>query len=170
MLMSKNPIEFNLSIFSFRTKYLGLVLIFLAFPFAYLYFWGGKPEIFNIKIFAIVTTYLETRFFVVSQTNILDELAAILFILGIALISFSKEKNEKHYFETLRIKALINAMYFTIIFWLLSFIFIYGMAIFIVSIFVFIVFLLSYNMLFRYYLLNDKKSGTILKSFSDEMD
>jgi hypothetical protein len=169
MLMSQNPVDIKLTIFPFRTKFLGLALMILALPFAYLYFWGGKPELFNIKIFAVVTTYQETRFFVVSQTNILDELAAILFIFGIALISFSKEKNEKQHFETFRIKALINATYFTIVFWLLSFIFIYGMAIFIVSIFVFIVFLLSYNLLFRYYLLKDKKAGGILKSLSDEV-
>jgi len=130
----------------------------LSLPFAYLYFWGGKPEIFNVKIFAIVTTYLETRFFVVSQTNILDELAAILFISGIALISFSKEKNEKEHFEALRIMALIKAMYFTMAFWLLSFLLIYGIAIFIVSFLVFIVFLLAYNLLFRFYLLKEKRS------------
>lgn len=150
--------ELNLSIFNFKAKIIGLALMVLALLFAYLYFWGGKPEVFNIKIFAIVTTYLETRYFVVSQTNILDELAAILLISGIVLFSFSKEKNEKKYFESLRIKALINAMYLTIAFWLLSFLFIYGMAIFIVSFSVFIVFLIMYNLCFRYYLLKDKKS------------
>ena len=120
--------------------------------------WGGKPEIFNIKVFAIVTTYLETRYFVISQTNILDELAAILFISGIALFSFSKEKNEKEHFEALRIKAFINAMYVTIAFWLTSFLFIYGMAIFIVSFLVFILFLIIYNIFFRYYLQKNKNS------------
>lgn len=150
--------KLNLSIFNFKAKIIGLALMALALLFAYLYFWGGKPEVFNIKIFAIVTTYLETRYFVLSQTNILDELAAILLISGIALFSFSKEKNEKEHFESLRIKALINAMYVTIAFWLLSFLFIYGMAIFIVSFSVFIVFLIVYNLCFRYYLLKDKKS------------
>lgn len=157
MLISKNSDELKLSLFPFKAKFLGLVFVFLSVPFAYLYFWGGKPEIFNIKIFAVVTTYLETRYFVISQTNMLDELAAILFISGIALISFSKEKNEKAHFEPLRIKALVKAMYFTIAFWLLSFLFIYGMAIFIVSFLVFIVFLFTYNLLFRFYLLKDKQ-------------
>ena len=158
MLMARNPKELQLSLFPFKAKFLGLAFVVLALPFAYLYFFGGKPEIFNVKIFAIVTTYLETRFFVVSQTNILDELAAILLISGVALISFSKEKNEKEHFDFLRIKALVNAMYFTIAFWLFSFLLIYGMAIFIVSFLVFIVFLLAYNSLFRFYLLKDKRS------------
>lgn len=150
--------ELKLSLFPFKAKFLGLAFVVLSVPFAYLYFWGGKPEIFNIKIFAIVTTYLETRFFVVSQTNILDELAAILVISGITLISFSKEKNENEHFEELRIKALINAMYLTVVFWLLSFLFIYGMAIFIVSFLVFIVFLFMYNLFFRNYLRKYKSS------------
>jgi hypothetical protein len=159
MLISGRFMDFKLSLFPFKAKFLGLAFVALALPFAYLYFWGGKPDIFNVKIFAIVTTYLETRYFVVSQTNILDELAAILFISGIALISFSKEKNEKEHFESLRIKALVNALYFTMAFWLLSFLFIYGIAIFIVSFLVFIVFLLAYNLLFRFYLLKEKRSA-----------
>jgi len=158
VLIPNSFVELRLSLFPFKAKFLGLTFMVLSLPFAYLYFWGGKPEIFNVKIFAIVTTYLETRFFVVSQTNILDELAAILFISGIALISFSKEKNEKEHFEALRIMALIKAMYFTMAFWLLSFLLIYGIAIFIVSFLVFIVFLLAYNLLFRFYLLKEKRS------------
>lgn len=161
MLEPRKAIESNLSVFPFKSKFLGLALMALALPFAYLYFWGGKPEIFNIKIFAIVTTYVETRYFVLSQTNILDELAAILFISGIALVSFSKEKYEQEHFETLRVKALINAMFYTLILWLLSFLFVYGMAIFIVSFFVFIVFLLIYNLLFRIYVLKDKKQNKV---------
>jgi len=129
----------------------------LSLPFAYLYFWGGKPEIFNIKIFAIVTTYLETKYFVVSQTNILDELAAIFLITGIGFVSFSKERDEKCNYNILRIKALINSLYFTILLWLISFLLVYGMAIFIVSFSIFIVFLFVYNLLFRLYLYQDKK-------------
>ena len=149
--------NFSLSIFPYRAKLWGFASIIGAIPFAYLYFWGGKPDFFKTKIFAIVTTYSETRYFVLSQTNILDELAAILLIIGLALVSFSKEKIEKEHYETLRSKALVNATVYTLIFWLLSFLFIYGMAIFIVSFFVFIVFLLIYNLLFRFYLLKDKK-------------
>lgn len=158
MLIPISFMEHRLSIFPFKAKFLGLAFMVLSFLFAYLYFWGGKPDIFNIKVFAIVTTYLETRYFVLSQTNILDELAAILFISGIALFSFSKERNEKEHFETLRIRAFINAMHVTIAFWLISFLFIYGMAIFIVSFLILIIFLLMYNIFFRYYLQKNKNS------------
>jgi hypothetical protein len=148
----------SLSLFPFRIKFLGLVLMILALPFAYLYFWGGKPEIFNIKIFAVITSYSETKYFVVSQTNALDELAAIFFISGMTLFSFSKEKIEKEHYELLRTKALINALYSTILLWLLSFIFIYGKIIFLISFLIFLIFLFIYNLFFRYYLLQSRKS------------
>ncbi len=148
--------EFKLSLFPFWTKFLGLALMLLALPFAYLYFWGGRPEIFNIKTFAVVTSYAETRYFVVAQTNALDELAAIFFLVGITLFSFSKEKTEKAYYESLRIKALIKALYITILLWVLSFLFIYGKVIFLVSFFIFVMYLFFYNLIFRYYLFKSK--------------
>jgi len=148
--------ELSLSLFPFRIKFLGLVLMILALPFAYLYFWGGKPEIFNIKVFAVITSYFETKYFVVSQTNALDELAAIFFISGMTLFSFSKEKTEKENYELLRTKALINALYSTILLWILSFIFIYGKTIFLISFLIFLVFLFIYNLFFRYYLLQGR--------------
>ena len=144
--------EFKLSLFPFWTKFLGLALMLLALPFAYLYFWGGRPEFFNIKTFAVITSYAETRYFVLSQTNALDEIAATLFLTGITLFSFSKEKTEKEYFEQLRVKALINALYLTMLLWVLSFLLIYGKVIFLVSFFIFLIFLLVYNLIFRYYL------------------
>jgi len=157
MLNAENSSELNLSIFPYKVKYIGLILMVLSVPLAYLYFWGGKPEIFNIKIFALVTTYLETKYFVVSQTNILDELAAIFLLAGIGLVSFSKEQNEKYNYNFLRIKALINSLFFTILLWLSSFLLVYGMAIFIVSFSIFVSFLLAYNILFQLYLHQDKK-------------
>ncbi len=155
--------ELKLAIFPSKAKFLGLALMILALPFGYLYFFGGKPEIFNIKVFAIITAYMETRYFVISQTNALDELAAMLFIIGITLVSFSKERVEKDHYELLRIKALVNALYITIIIWLLSFLFIYGVAIIIVSFLIFIIFLLLYNILFRYYLTKQRRKKYLNK-------
>lgn len=154
--------KISLSIFPYKIRFLGFAFIVSAIPFTYLYFWGGKPDIFKINIFALVTTYMETRYFVLAQTNILDELAAILFISGIALVTFSKEKTEHKHFENLRIKAVVNSIYITIIFWALSFLFVYGMAIFVVSFSVFILFLVTYNLLFRIYLYKEKMTNDAL--------
>ncbi len=160
--------ELKLSIFPSKARFLGLALMILALPFGYLYFFGGKPEIFNIKVFAIITSYMETRYFVISQTNALDELAAMLFIIGITLVSFSKERVEKKYYELLRVKALVNALFITILIWLLSFVFIYGVAIIIVSFLIFIIFLLLYNILFRYYLIKYRRGNISTNTSNNE--
>ena len=151
----------SLSVFNYKVKFLGLAFVILSIPFAYLYFWGGRPDFFKVPVFAIVSKYMETRYFVIAQTNILDELAAILLISGIALISFSKEKKEEEHFENLRIKALINALYITIGFWLLSFLFIYGITILFVSFFMLVLFLLTYNLLFRIYLIKNRRKNLL---------
>jgi len=120
--------------------------------FAYLYFYGGRPEWFTVKVFAVASIYLDARYFVLAQTNLLDELAAILFIIGIAVFSFSKEKTEDEALNSLRFKALLNSLYLTLILWVLVFLLIYGMAIFILSSLMMIIYLVVYNILFRYLL------------------
>ena len=144
-------------LFPYKAKFAGLACLLLAFPFAYLYFWGGRPEFFNTKVFALISVYLETRYMVVAQTNILDELAAVLLISGIALISFSREKTEKEYYNQLRINALIKSLFLTLLIWILSFLLIYGMAIILISSMMLIIYLICYNLLFRLYLIREWK-------------
>lgn len=144
-------------LFPHKTRFLGLILIFLSLPFGYFYFWGGKPDIFNIKVFAVVSAYIETRYLVVAQTNMLDELSAILLITGTGLFSFAREKKEENYYNDLRTKALIRSVYYTLGLWMLSFMLVFGVAIFIVSSCMFIFFLIIYNILFRYYIFRTKK-------------
>lgn len=154
----------KLAIFPYHIKFIGLALIILAMPFAYWYFFQGKPDILNIKIFAFVTTYSETRYFVWSQTNILDELAAVFFISGLSLVSFSIEKEEKQHYEALRQKALVRSLQISLILLIASFLVIYGVAIFVVCFLIFFLFLLIYNGLFRYYLVQDKKQKSLDQS------
>ncbi len=141
----------NVFLFPQRAKYYGLILILAALIFGYLYFWGGRPEAFNTKVFAIVSAYLESRYLTIVQTNMLDELAAILFIGGLTLFSFSKQKHETEMYNTFRLKALVHALYISAAIWILLFLLVYGWAIFLVSSLIFIVFLVFYNVFFQYY-------------------
>lgn len=133
------------------------MLILAGAFFAYLYFWGGRPECFNIKTFAIVSAYLETRYFVIAQTNILDELAAILFLTGIVALSFSKLKAEKPEYTLLRVKALFYSVFITSVFAILSFLLVFGMAIFLISSSLFLFYLISYNVLFYYFIFRNNR-------------
>ena len=151
--------EPKLFLFPNRSRFYGLVLILASLACAWLYFWGGKPEIFNIRIFAVVSAYIETRYFVWAQTNILDELAAVFLIAGITIFSFSKEINESKLLNLFRIKALYNSLFLTLALWILLILLIYGLAIFIVSSGVLILYLINYNILFRYYRYNHSHSS-----------
>ena len=154
----------KLAIFPYYARFIGLAFILLAIPFAYLYFLGGKPDVFNLKTFAFVTTYSETKYFVWSQTNVLDELAAILVIAGVSLFSFSKERVEKQVYESIRLKALVGAFRISIVLLLFSFLLVYGAAIFVVLFSQIFILIGLYNILFRYYLVQYKKEHPIKES------
>lgn len=148
--------------FPYRAKIISLFLIIPGLVFGYLYFFGGRPTFFDTPVFAVATTYMENRFFVFARTNILDELFAILCISGIALFVFSKEKTEREGYDQLRARALFKSAYITLIFWLASFLFVFGWAIFLVSTLLFVVFLISYYVTFRVLVHKTVKAETIL--------
>lgn len=146
----------------YKMRFVAALLLIGAAICAYLYFWGGRPEFFNIKIFAIISVYLETRYFVFAQTNILDELAAILLLAGIVAFSFSKLKTEKPEYQLFRIKALVYSVFIASAFWILSFLLIYGMAIFLITSGIFIFYLISYNTLLYYFILKNKRKSEVI--------
>ena len=150
--------EYKIPLLPAKAKYIGWALTVAAAVFAYLYFYGGRPDFFKVKVFALASLYLEKKYFAIIQTNLLDELAAVLFIAGWTICAFSKEKDEREEYNSLRIKALIHSLFFTLGLWALSFLLIYGMFIFPVSIVMFIVFLLGYRLLFRIYIYRFRKN------------
>jgi len=148
----------------YKMRFIAVALLICAGISAYLYFYGGRPEFFNIKIFAIISVYLETRYFVIAQTNILDELAAILFLTSILTFSFSKLKSEKTEYNSLRINALICSIFITSVFGVLSVLLIYGMAVFLVSSSLFFFFLISYNVIFYYLVFKNRRINSGLNN------
>jgi hypothetical protein len=144
--------DYKIPLLPAKAKYIGWALTVAAAVFAYLYFLGGKPGFFKVKVFALASLYLEKKYCAIIQTNLLDELAAVLFIAGWSLCAFSKEKDERIEYNSLRIKAFINSLLFTLGLCILSYLLIYGMFIFIVPIVMFIVFLLGYRLLFKIYI------------------
>lgn len=133
-----------------RYKTIGIFLLPISLIAAYFYYFGGKPGIFNLPVFAIVSSYLETRTMVMAQTNILDEVAVILFIISLIFIGFSSQKNENDVIIRIRMKSLIYSAYISSIIWIISIVLIFGWAIFISSSFVFILFLILNILIFNY--------------------
>ena len=140
-------------------KTIGIILVLIGIVFLVLY---SKFDFnYTTSVFAIISIYLENRFFVITQNNIIDEIILILFVVGFGLIVFSKEKNEVEHLNDLREKALINAVILNTFFMLFSIFFIYGGG-FLGSI-VFNLFSVFIFYLFFFYLNNKKQSKNFSK-------
>jgi hypothetical protein len=162
---SKNNQNLCFPLFKHWLRYVGLALLLIGGLAGYFYFAGGKPEFFTTKVFAFLTSYMETRTFVVAQTNLLDETAAIFLILGLIFIGFSSEKNEKPELNALRIKALIYAVFVSSGIWIICFLFIYGWPVFLFATSVFPLFLLAFIVGFRILIFKFHKNSKITISF-----
>ncbi len=129
---------------------IGYLFLLIAFGFAYLYFQGGRPDFFEVPVFALITSYAETRWFVLAQTNLLDELAHLFLITGLGMIAFSKETNESNAVHICRIQALFYAVYTTSVLWIVIYLTVYGWPIVIISATTFVIYLILFILIFRY--------------------
>lgn len=116
-------------LFNYKLKFWGLALLIPSFIIGFIRFYLGiKPEIFDTKVFAIYSYYLEKKYFVVIENQVSEEIAGILLLISLFLIAFSKEKNETELTQTIRNKALFFSFILNYVFIFLSFLFMYGFA------------------------------------------
>jgi hypothetical protein len=81
---------------------------------------------FKMDVFAIYSSFLETKMFAIIRTNVADELILLLLLAGMGLIIFSKEKIETPHIDAIRTFSLVRALLFNIIFLFLTILFVYG--------------------------------------------
>jgi len=81
---------------------------------------------FKMPVFAVYSSYLETKFFTSIRTNFAEELTLLLLIAGLSLVIFSKEKEEYEGLEKLRLKALARALLLNNVFLFVSTLFVFG--------------------------------------------
>jgi hypothetical protein len=151
---------FKLPLLPHSLRYVGYLLILFSLGAAYLYFLGGRPAFFEVPVFAIITSYAETRWLVFAQTNALDEIAVIFALAGLLIILFSKESIESEDLSFLRMKAIVYGIYSTSI--LLAFIYltVFGWPVFISIAFSYLLFLVVSFLIFKI-LVHLKKSVSI---------
>jgi hypothetical protein len=112
---------------------------------------------FSMRVFAVYSSFLQTKMFETFKTNFADELIMLLLIVGLSLIVFSKEKIEFENLNQARNKALARALILNNIFLLFSVLFIYGSGF--IGILVLNLFSLSLFYLFFFYILKRKAKG-----------
>lgn len=81
---------------------------------------------FELPVFAVVSSYMKTRFLTTFKTNFADETIMLLLILGFFMWAFSEEKQEYEGLWILRIRALKMAVLTDIGVLLFTILFIYG--------------------------------------------
>jgi len=122
------------------------------------FYFGIKLELLNIKVFAVYSKYFETNYFRVIDNHVSEELTALLILVGLFFISFTKEKTENDFSSTLRYKSLILTFYINTALVFLSFLFVYGFGF--INILVINVFspFIIYVILLKYFLYNAPKT------------
>lgn len=124
------------------------------------FYFGIKPEIFNIKVFAVYSKYFETNYFKVIPNHFSEETTALLILIGLFLFAFTKEKVEDDRVSVLRLKSLLLTFYINTFLVIFSFVFIYGIVF--INIIVINIFspLIIYIILFRYFHFRENQHPT----------
>jgi hypothetical protein len=137
-------------------KLVGWFLTFAGGVLGILYNWFDFR--FSMRVFAVYSSFLQTKMFETFKTNFADELILLLLIVGLSLVVFSKEKIEFEDLNPARNKALARALILNNIFLLFSVLFIYGSGF--IGMLVLNLFSLSLFYLFFFYILKRKAKGS----------
>lgn len=146
-----------------KLRIYGWIILLFGIIFGLIRFYFGiKLELLNIKVFAVYSQYFETNYFKVIENHVSEELTALLILVGLFFISFTKEKIENDFVSALRYKSLILTFYINTFFVALSFLFVYGFVF--INILVINVFspFIIYVILFKYFLYNSPKTGNTM--------
>jgi hypothetical protein len=149
-------------------KKIGWILFIPSMILGILYFLiQFQPKFLDIKVFAILESGIApwdswNKFFVVTQTNAIDEIVGILLIISLFFIAFSREKKEDEFISKIRLESLLWATYINYAILIFAILFVYGGSAFWVLVFniftILIFFIIRFNWVIR-------KSG---KSAKDE--
>lgn len=129
----------------FPWKFAGILLILTGIVLSILYLWFDFR--FTIPVFAVFSSFMETKMFSAFKTNFADELIMLVFVSGFGLIVLSKEKEEFEYLNSIRSGAMVKAFIANNFLLLFSILFVYGsgfIAILVLNLFSFAVFYLYF--------------------------
>jgi hypothetical protein len=137
----------------FPWKFAGICLTLAGLVLAVLYIWFDFR--FTMPVFAVFSSFMETKTFATFKTNFADDLIMLLLITGLGLTVFSKEKTESDHLNQARTQALIKAILANTIFLFFSVLFVYGTGF--IGILVFNLFSVPIFYLFFFYAFERKK-------------
>lgn len=129
----------------------GYILIAGGIIMAILYF--GFSFRFELPVFAVISSYMETRAFATFKTNFADELTMLLLLSGCLLLVMSREKKENEAAMAARRMAVRYTVIINSAIFGFSVLFLYGsafMAVVIANLYLpFFIYLVSFSILRR---------------------
>jgi len=101
---------------------LGLIIGMIRFYF------GIKPEVLEIEVFAFCSSYLQRMFMQFISNNMIEELTGVFLISGLFMIAFSRERKEGAKMNAIRLKSFFISAYLNFLFLIISLFVTYGLA------------------------------------------
>ena len=98
----------------------GLVLAVIRFHY------GIKLPLFNLKVPAIYSDYLEPRYFTLVTNHYSEEVAGALVLVGLICLAFSRQRDDGPWLMQVRLQAMLVATYLNTGFLLVSILFVFG--------------------------------------------
>lgn len=149
--------KFKLPLLPYTFKPAGYLFILPGlFLLTIRFYYDIKLDLFNIKTFAIYSTYLETKYFSIIDNHFTEEIGGFLLILGLSFIILSKEKYEKHTINELRLKAFILSFYINFVFQIVIVLFVFGIAFIKLILVGLLLPFLTYYFIFKYFLFKNR--------------
>jgi len=156
-LINKNRMKQILLPSAFKKA--GFLLTSLGMIASYFRFGLGiKPDFLEVKTFAIYSSLFKTSWLSLVSNNISEEICAVLFLSGLFMVAFSREKTELDGYNEIRTRSIFSAVYLSYFLLFLSILFVYGIGFLtILSINMFSL-LILYILIFRYSLFRYSRS------------
>lgn len=108
----------------YRFKWIGAVLILAGLIGLVFFIWFDFNV--NLPVFAVYSSFFETKIFTTIRTNIADEFIILSLLIGFFFVVFSKEKTESEILNQLRSIAFSKAVIVNMVLLIFSTLFIYG--------------------------------------------
>jgi len=147
----------NIYLLPNKSKFAGFAFLILGLALTYIRFSIGiKPEYLNQKVFSVYSSFLEKSYFTFTTNNIFEEICGLLVLFGLAIIAFSKEKQESEKVQEIRLYSFLYAVYANILLILFAFIFIYGLGFVSFAMLNIYLILILFIIIFRYQLYKNR--------------
>lgn len=114
----------SLPLLHYRWKFPGFFLLLSGAVLGTIYFTSDFT--IRMPVFAVFSSFLETRMFVTFKTNVADDIILLLLVSGLGLLVGSKEKEEYPGLDAIRLRAFIKAFQGNTFFLIFSILFIFG--------------------------------------------